>query len=309
MKWKGVIPAITTYFDEKGGVGHGFMADHARWLVENGCTGVVALGSLGEGATLSFDEKVGIVRNLVSALRGHAPVVASISSLTTAESASLAKAAAETGCDALMVLPPYVYKGDWREMKAHVATVFKATKLSCMLYNNPISYGTDFLPEQIRELASEHPNFHAVKESSADVRRVSAIRALVGDRLEVFVGVDDAIVEAIGVGAMGWIAGLANALPRESVDLFNYATEGKSAQAFELYRWFLPLLRLDTVPKFVQLIKLVQEELGVGSGRVRAPKLEIAGEELESTRKLIRDAMRTRPKSASTELRAATRSA
>ena len=136
-----------------------------------------------------------------------------------------------------------------------------------------------------------------MKESSADIRRVSAIRALVGDRLAIFVGVDDAILEGIGVGAMGWIAGLANALPRESVDLFDYGIEGKSAQAFELYRWFLPLLRLDTVPKFVQLIKLVQEELGVGSARVRAPKLEIVGEELEATRKLIHDAMRHRPKS------------
>lgn len=309
MKWTGVIPAITTYFDERGRVDHGFVADHARWLVENGCTGVVALGSLGEGATLHFDEKLEILRTLTKALKGRAPVVASISSLTTAESVSLAKEAAEIGCDALMVLPPYVYNGDWREMKTHVASVFRSTKLSCMLYNNPISYGTDFLPEQIRELASEHPNFHAVKESSTDVRRVSAIRALAGDRLAVFVGVDDAIVEGIGVGAVGWIAGLANALPRESVDLFNYAAEGKSAQAFELYRWFLPLLRLDTVPKFVQLIKLVQEELGVGSGRVRAPKLEIVGEELEATRKLIREAMRSRPESASTELRAATRSA
>lgn len=308
MKWKGVIPAITTYFDEKDHLDHGFMADHARWLIENGCTGIVALGSLGEGATLSFDEKCAVLRNFVGALRGRAPVVASISSLTTAESVALAKAAEGAGCDAVMVLPPYVYKGDWREMKAHVASVFRATKLSSMLYNNPISYGTDFLPEQIQELAAEHSNFHAVKESSADVRRVSAIRALVGNRLEVFVGVDDAIVEAIGVGATGWIAGLANALPRESVDLFDYAIEGKSAQAFELYRWFLPLLRLDTVPKFVQLIKLVQEELGVGSARVRAPKLQVVGEELEATRKLIREAMRSRPKSASTELRVATRS-
>jgi len=308
MKWKGVIPAITTYFDEKDRVDHGFMADHARWLIENGCTGIVALGSLGEGATLSFDEKLAVLRNLVDALRGRAPVVASISSLTTAESVALAKAAEQAGCDAVMVLPPYVYKGDWREMKAHMASVFRATKLSCMLYNNPISYGTDFLPEQVQELASEHSNFHAVKESSADVRRVSAIRALAGNRLEVFVGVDDAIVEAIGVGATGWIAGLANALPRESVDLFDYAIEGKSAAAFELYRWFLPLLRLDTVPKFVQLIKLVQEELGVGSARVRAPKLQIVGEELEATRKLIREAMHSRPKSASTELRVATRS-
>jgi 1-pyrroline-4-hydroxy-2-carboxylate deaminase len=309
MKWKGVIPAITTYFDEKGRVDHGFLADHCRWMVENGCTGIVALGSLGEGATLSYDEKLAVLKTCVGALRGKAPVVASISSLTTAEAVSLAEAATEIGCDAVMVLPPYVYQGDWREMKAHVASVFRATPLSCMLYNNPISYGTDFLPEQIQELAGEHPNFHAVKESSADVRRVTAIRALVGDRLEIFVGVDDAIVEGIGAGATGWIAGLANALPRESVDLFNYATEGKSAQAFELYRWFLPLLRLDTVPKFVQLIKLVQDELGVGSARVRAPKLEIVGEELAGVRKLIAEAMRNRPKSASTELRAATRQA
>jgi 1-pyrroline-4-hydroxy-2-carboxylate deaminase len=308
MKWKGVIPAVTTCFDEKGKLDQGFMADHVRWLVENGCTGVVALGSLGEGATLSFDEKLAVLRTFVKALRGQAPVTASISSLTTAEAVDLAKAAEEIGCDALMILPPYVYQGDWREMKAHVASVLRATDLSCMLYNNPISYGTDFLPAQIQELAAEFPNLHAVKESSADVRRVSAIRALVSDRLAVFVGVDDAIVEGIGAGAIGWIAGLANALPRESVNLFNYAMEGKSAQAFELYRWFLPLLRFDTVPKFVQLIKLVQEEFGAGSARVRPPKLEIVGEELDATRKLIRDAMRHRPTSASTELRQAARS-
>jgi 4-hydroxy-tetrahydrodipicolinate synthase len=305
MKWKGVIPAITTCFDERGQVDHGFIADHCRWLIENGCTGIVALGSLGEGSTLSFDEKLDVLRTFVKALRGQAPVVASISSLTTAEAVALAKSAREIGCDGLMILPPYVYKGDWREMKAHVAAVLNATPLSSMLYNNPISYGTDFLPEQIRELSSEYKNLHAIKESSADVRRVSAIRALVGDRLEVFVGVDDAIVEGIGVGAAGWIAGLANALPRESVDLFRYASEGKSVETFELYRWFLPLLRLDTVPKFVQLIKLVQEELGVGSARVRPPKLGLVGGELEAARKLIRDTMRIRPKSSSTEMKAA----
>lgn len=306
MKWKGVIPAITSYFDRHGCLDHAFMEDHSRWLVENGCAGIVALGSLGEGATLSFEEKVAELRTFTKALRGQAPVVASVSSLTTAEAVEIAKAADEIGCDGLMILPPYIYNGDWREMKAHVASVLKATDLSCMLYNNPISYGTDFLPEQIQELASEHSNLHAVKESSADVRRVSAIRALVGNRLEVFVGVDDAIVEGIGVGATGWIAGLANALPRESVDLFDYASEGKSAQAFDLYRWFLPLLRMDTVPKFVQLIKLVQEELGVGSGRVRPPKLELVAEEREAARKIVRDAMRHRPKSASTEMSRAT---
>jgi 1-pyrroline-4-hydroxy-2-carboxylate deaminase len=307
MKWTGVIPAITTCFKSGSQVDHSFMTGHCQWLVENGCTGVVALGSLGEGATLSFDEKAAILNSCARALRGRASVVAAISSLTTAESVSLAKAAHASGCDGLMVLPPYVYRGDWREMKAHVAAVFEATPLSCMLYNNPIAYGTDFLPEQIRELAGEYPNFHAVKESSADVRRVSAIRALVSDRLAVLVGVDDAILEAISVGAVGWIAGLANALPRESADLFDYGAGGRSSEAFELYRWFLPLLRLDTVPKFVQLIKLVQEELGVGNADVRPPKLRIVGDELRATKDLIRQALRTRPKRASTELRQETK--
>jgi len=305
VKWTGVIPAITTGFKSGAEVDHAFMATHCRWLVENGCSGVVALGSLGEGATLGFEEKVAILKNCAAALHGTAPVVAAISSLTTNEAVRLAKAAQAAGCDGLMVLPPYVYKGDWREMKAHVAAVFAATPLSCMLYNNPIAYGTDFLPEQIQELAAEHANFQAVKESSADIRRVSGIRALVGERLAILIGVDDAVLEGIGVGAVGWIAGLANALPRESVDLFNYGVEGKSPQAFELYRWFLPLLRLDTVPKFVQLIKLVQEELGVGNADVRPPKLRLAGEELQKTRELIEQALRTRPKNASTALRQA----
>lgn len=294
MNWKGVTPAITTCFNAAPGIDHGFLAEHCRWLLDNGCVGVVALGSLGEGATLSFNEKLDILRTCVKAAHGHGLVVASISALTTSEAVALAKAAADIGCSGLMVLPPYVYLGDWREMKAHVAAVFRATPLSCMLYNNPISYGTDFLPEQIQELAAEYENFEAVKESSADVRRVSAIRALV-DRLEISIGVDDAVLEAIGVGATGWVAGLANALPRESVELFNCGIQGEREKAFELYRWFLPLLRMDTVPKFVQLIKLVQAEVGMGNPRVRPPRLELVGSELEEAKKIIQAALRTRP--------------
>jgi 4-hydroxy-tetrahydrodipicolinate synthase len=289
------MPAITTCFTDDLRVDHSFMAGHCRWLLDNGCTGVVTLGSLGEGATLSLEEKLEILRTCIGAIRGRGPVVASISALTTSEAVSLAKAAADQGCDGLMVLPPYVYQGDWREMKAHVAAVFRATPLSCMLYNNPVAYGTDFLPEQIRELASEHENFEAVKESSTDARRVSAIRALVDRRLDISVGVDDAVLEAIGVGATGWIAGLANALPRESVDLLNCGINGESDKAFDLYRWFLPLLRMDTVPHFVQLIKLVQVEVGMGNARVRAPRLELVGQELEQTRKTIQEALQTRP--------------
>ena len=295
MNWFGVMPAMTTAFDEKLSVDHAFMARHATWMIENGCTGLVMLGSLGESPTLTFNEKEAILKNIVSAVKGSVPVVAAISSLSTAEAVSLAKAAANAGCSGLMVLPPYVYLGDWRETKAHIAAIFEATPLSCMLYNNPVAYGTDFVPEQIAELAAEHSNFHSVKESSTDVRRVTAIRALVGDRLRIFVGVDDAIVEGIAAGATGWIAGLVNAMPAESVALFNLAYEGKTDEAFTLYRWFLPLLRMDTVPKFIQLIKFVQQELGVGSARVRQPRLEITGEELATTKKVLSEALRNRP--------------
>jgi len=295
VNWKGVTPAITTPFNENLSVDHGFLAEHCRWLLDSGCAGVVALGSLGEGATLSFNEKTEILRTLTKAVQGKGTLVSSISSLTTTESVQLARVATDLGCSGLMVLPPYVYLGDWREMKAHVAAVFRATPLPCMLYNNPVAYGTDFLPEQIQELAAEFDNFKAVKESSTDARRVSAIRVLVDQRLEISVGVDDAVLEAIGVGATGWVAGLANALPRESVDLFNFGVQGESAKAFELYRWFLPLLRMDTVPKFVQLIKLVQSEVGMGNPRVRPPRLEMAGMELEQASTLIREALRTRP--------------
>jgi 4-hydroxy-tetrahydrodipicolinate synthase len=248
---------------------------------------------------LGFDEKLAVLRTCVKAVHGRGPVVAAISALSTAEAVSLAKAAAQLGCDGLMVLPPYVYQGDWREMKAHVAAIFKATPLECMLYNNPVAYGTDFLPEQIRELAAEFANLAAVKESSTDVRRVSAIRALLDQRLEICVGVDVAVIEAIGVGAAGWVAGLANALPRESVELFNFGINGENEKAFELYRWLLPLLRMDTVPNFVQLIKLVQAEVGIGNARVRPPRLQLAGKELEHARGIIAEALRSRPQSVS----------
>jgi dihydrodipicolinate synthase/N-acetylneuraminate lyase len=296
MKWQGVMPAITTCFDAALNVDAAFIADHCRWLVESGCTAIIPLGSLGEGATLEFDEKVAIIDACVNGVAGRTPIAPAISALRTCEAVKLAKAAADHGAHGLMVLPPYVYKGDWREMKAHVVAVFRATPLSCMLYNNPISYGTDFLPEQIAELATEHENLHAVKESSTDVRRITAIRALVGERLQVSAGVDDLILEAIGTGAVGWVAGLVNAMPRESVALFEHGIRGERAKAFELYRWFLPLLRMDTVPKFVQLIKLVQEECGKGNARVRPPKLELAGNELMEARAIIQRALAERPR-------------
>jgi dihydrodipicolinate synthase/N-acetylneuraminate lyase len=293
MKWAGVMPATTTAFDEELNIDHAFVGQHAKWLIDHGCTGIVTPGSLGESATLSFDEKQAIWKTVISAVGDRVPVVAAIASLSTAEAVQLAQRAADVGCSGLMVLPPYVYRSDWREMKAHIEAVFRATKLSCMLYNNPVAYGTDFLPEQIKELAAEHENFEAVKESSTDVRRITWIRELVDDRLAISVGVDDAIVEGIAMGAVGWIAGLVNALPRESVDLFNYAMNGEREKGIALYNWFLPLLRMDTVPKFVQLIKLVQQEVGMGNARVRPPRLDLTGAELDEALRVIRQILAT----------------
>jgi 1-pyrroline-4-hydroxy-2-carboxylate deaminase len=295
MKWQGVMPAMTTAFDEGLQVDHGFATRHVEWLLGNGCTGIIALGSLGEAATLTFAEKEAILRNVATAAK-QAPVVGAISALSTEDAVALAKAAEQAGCAGLMVLPPYVYRGDWREMKAHVAAILRATPLECMLYNNPVSYGTDFSPEQIAELAAEHANLAAVKESSTDVRRVTGIRALTGDRLQIFVGVDDAIVEGIAAGAVGWVAGLVNAFPAESVALFDAARADEWDEAFTLYRWFLPLLRMDTVPKFIQLIKQVQQETGTGNARVRPPRLEVIGAELDETRRVVAEALDHRPK-------------
>jgi 4-hydroxy-tetrahydrodipicolinate synthase len=289
------MPAITTAFDENLNVDHGFVTRHAQWLVGNGCSGIVCLGSLGEAATLGFDEKIAIVRTLVDAVSPAVPVVAAVSALSTAEAVRIAQGAANEGAQGLMILPPYVYQGDWRETRAHIEAVLRATALPAMLYNNPVAYGTDFTPAQLAELADRSANLSAVKESSTDVRRVTAIRALTGERLSIMVGVDDAIVEGIEAGAVGWVAGLVNALPRESVDLFNFAAQGDKRNASELYRWFLPLLRMDTVPKFVQLIKQVQEEAGIGSARVRPPRLQVIGEELAATRQLFANAIADRP--------------
>jgi dihydrodipicolinate synthase/N-acetylneuraminate lyase len=298
LSWNGVLPAITTPFDEDLGVDHSYLAEHVSWLLEQGSAGIIPLGSLGEGATLTAAEKRAVLATCIQTAAGRAPrlpIIAGVSALSTAEAVALARDAEAAGCGGLMVLPPYVYSTDWREMKAHVAAVIAATGLPCMLYNNPLAYRTDFVPEQVAELADEHPNLTAIKESSADVRRITALRARLGDRLAVLVGVDDLIVEGIDAGATGWVAGLVNAFPAESVALFRAALEGRRAEALDLYRWFLPLLRMDTVPKFVQLIKLVQERIGRGSARVRPPRLELTGEELRAALATLDEALARRP--------------
>ena len=294
FEFRGTFPAITTPFNADLSVDHGFLTDHAQWQMKAGCTGLIPCGSLGEAATLSFDEKVAVTATCVQAIKG--PVIPGVTALSTREAVDLARSFEAAGARGLMVLPPYVYSTDWHEMKAHVAAVLDATKLPCILYNNPPAYKTDFLPVQIAELASEHANLAAVKESSADVRRITALKVLLGNRLALGVGMDDALVEGFAAGAKFWVAGLVNAFPSESVKLVALCEQGQWQEAARLYAWFLPLLRLDTVPKFVQLIKLVQERTGHGNTRVRGPRQALQGDELAMANVVIDKALAQLPK-------------
>ncbi|MBX6364008.1 MAG: dihydrodipicolinate synthase family protein [Gemmatimonadetes bacterium] len=291
LSWVGVFPAITTPFREDLSIDEELLRRHVAWLLEHGCRGIVANGSLGEAATLTFAEKIRILEICREVAGGRVPVVAGISGLATAECVALARAAAEAGSDALMVLPPYVYRGDWRETEAHFSAILDATSLPCMLYNNPGAYGTDIHAAEVEALCARHENLQAVKESSGDVRRVTALLERLGDRVAVFAGLDDMVVEAVAMGASGWVAGLVNAFPAESVRLFELANRGARKEARELYEWFLPLLRFDTVPKFVQLIKLVQAEVGWGRPIVRPPRLPLQDAELASAMGIIRSRM------------------
>lgn len=297
ISWKGVMPATLTQFNADLSIDHGLMAEHGRWLVENGCTAIVPHGSLGEGATLTFDEKKALQKTYVEALP-DTPIIPGIAALSTREAVDLAKAAADNGCSGLMVLPPYLYSTDWREMKAHMKAVISSTSLPCIVYNNPVAYRTDFTPAQIAELAAELPNVASVKESSTDVRRVAGIREACGDRVAIGVGVDDCALESFAMGASFWITGVGGAFPRHNVKLFELGSTGRVQEAMPIYLWMLEMLRMDTVPKFVQLLKLQQQIATggrLGNTRVRPPRLELEGEELAVATATIKKALANAP--------------
>ena len=295
--WKGVMPATVTQFNADLSIDHGMMAAHGQWLIEHGCTAIVAHGSLGEGATLTFDEKIALQKTYVAALP-NTPIIPGVAALSTQEAVAIAKAAQDNGCRGLMVLPPYLYSSDWREMKAHMAAVIAATDLPCIIYNNPVAYKTDFTPAHIKELADEFPNVAAVKESSTDARRIAGIREICGTRVALGVGVDDCALEGAAMGASFWITGVGGAFPTHNVKLWDLATSGRIEEAMPLYHWMLPMLRMDTVVKFVQLIKL-QQTLAtggkLGNNRVRPPRLRLAGAELADATAIIEKALATAP--------------
>lgn len=292
--WRGVFPAATTQFQAGELLDVGATVEHLGRLVEAGVHGLVLLGTLGENGSLEPAEKRQVLKAAVGHLGGRVPVLAGVAENTTRLACRFAEDAERIGVDGLMVLPAMLYKADRREVQAHFRAVARATRLPVMVYNNPVSYHVDISPEMLAELADE-PSLVAVKESSDNVRRITDIRNACGDRYALFTGVDDLALESLLMGADGWVAGLVNAFPEESLRLWDLASEGRWDEALVLYRWFSPMLHLDTHVKLVQYIKLAAQERGFGTETTRAPRLRIEGHEREKVLETIRTGLRDRP--------------
>jgi len=294
MQWQGVFPALTTQFTAGDEIDWAAMERHLEFQLDAGVHGLVILGSLGETSTLSSTEKLEIVDFFSRINRRGRPLLACVAESSTRDAKEFAVAVKQAGVDGIMLLPPMRYPSDHRETMTYLNEVAAATSLPVMLYNNPVAYGIDISPRDVVRLA-DNPKFQAVKESSADTRRVSEIRRYLGDRMPIFCGVDDLAFECFALGAVGWVAGLVGAFPRETVKLWELARDGRWAEARELYQWFLPLLHLDVGPKFVQQIKLVESLMGVGSAKVRAPRLQLTDKEATAVEKTLNDALENRP--------------
>jgi 4-hydroxy-tetrahydrodipicolinate synthase len=293
-RWKGVYPAVTTKFKDDSSLDMEAMAKHLEFQLEAGVHGIIILGSLGENSTLDMDEKLQLTEFFIGRMNGRVPLLACIAESDTRQARSYARRAEQMGIDGFMLLPPMRYPGDQRETMSYLEEVAAATELPVMLYNNPVAYGTDLSPADFETLAA-NPRFVAIKESSADTRRIPEIRRRTGDRYAIFCGVDDLAFECFSLGAVGWVAGLVVAFPRETVRLYDLMCAGNWSAAREIYEWFLPLLHLDIGPKFVQQIKLVEEIMGVGSARVRSPRLPLNESEAHMVRKTVERALANRP--------------
>lgn len=294
VNWEGVFPAITTQFRPDFSLDLAATSRHLDAMIRAGIHGVVFLGTVGENTALEYDEKLTLLREMKQTVAGRIPMLTGVAEYTTALACRFARDAEKIGLDGLMVLPAMVYKSDQRETLAHYRAVCAASGLPVMAYNNPVSYSVDITPEMFREL-EDVPNLVAIKESSENVRRVTDLTNVTGSRYILFAGVDDLILESILLGVKGWISGLVNAFPEENRALWELATAGQWQAARELYRWYTPLLHLDTRIKLVQYIKLAMQETELGSELTRPPRLPLVGAEREEILDIIRHAIRTRP--------------
>ncbi len=293
--WTGVYPAVTTQFTADQSLDLEATASHVDTLIEAGVHGLIMLGTVGENCSLEPAEKGAVLKAAVEAVGGRVPVLSGVAECSTAAACRFAADAEALGADGLMVLPAMVYKTDARETVSHFRAVARASDLPVMCYNNPVAYGVDITPDGFAELADE-PTLVAIKESSDDVRRITDLVNRVGDRYILFCGVDDLILESVMLGAVGWVSGLVNAFPRESLRLWDLALAGDWREARELYRWFMPLLHLDCHLKLVHYIKLAQAMAGLGSETTRAPRLALEGEERARVTAIIQAGLDARPK-------------
>ncbi|MCL5746394.1 MAG: dihydrodipicolinate synthase family protein [Acidobacteria bacterium] len=295
-RWQGVFPAITTQMTRDGSLDLDATAAHADALIESGVTGLIFLGSLGENQSLTAAEKRSVIEFMANAVNGRVPVLSGVAESSVAEACRYVRDCEALGADGFMLMPPMIYRSpDPRESLFHFLTVARATGLPIMIYNNPISYGHDLTPELFARLADQ-PNFVALKESSGNTRRLTDLHNTVGDRFAVFTGVDDLALESAILGIDGWVAGSGIAFPAENQYFWELTRAGEWDQARAIYRWFTPLLHLDTHPKFVQYIKLAVQECGLGREWTRPPRLPLVGAERKAVLKVIHDGIARRPK-------------
>jgi 4-hydroxy-tetrahydrodipicolinate synthase len=294
VNWRGVYPAATTQFHPDQTVDIPSTLRHIEKMIDAGIHGLIMLGSVGENMSLDFDEKRAVLEAAVQAVKGRIPVLTGVAECTTNQACRWAREAERLGADGLMVLPAMIYKADAREALTHFRAVTHSCGLPIMIYNNPVAYYVDITPEMFVELARE-PSIVAIKESSENVRRITDLINTAGDRYILFCGVDDLVLEAVMLGAQGWVSGLVNAFPHENRLLWDLATAGNYEEARKVYRWYTPLLHLDTHVKLVQYIKLAMAETGMGSELTRAPRLPLEGAERDRILAIIRKAIATRP--------------
>ncbi len=291
--WHGVIPAVTSKFDENGELDHAEMERCFGLMIDGGCDGLIACGSLGEGPMLSHAERLDVLR-LAKQVSGKRPALLTIAEAATRDACRLAAQAARAGADGLMVVPSTIYHSNHRETVATLRAIAEAADLPIMIYSNRLAYRVDVTCDMLDELADDE-RFTAIKESSDDIRRSTDIINRFGDRFALFTGVDNLAFEALAVGAVGWVAGLVVAFPKETVAIYRLMRAGRQAEALAIYRWFRPLLDLDVSTYLVQNIKLA-EAIAIGSNeRVRAPRMPLDGEQRARAERVVRQALETRP--------------
>lgn len=294
IDWKGVMPAVTTKFTNEDTLDLEMFEVNIKAQLEAGVHGIILGGTLGEASTLSNDEKRILVRKAVEVVSGRVPVIMNIAEQTTKGAIEAAAKAEEDGAQGLMMLPPMRYTASDRETVVYFKEVARSTKLPIMVYNNPVDYKIEVTLDMFEELLEED-NIQAVKESTRDISNITRIKNRFGDRLKILSGVDTLALECLVMGADGWVAGLVDAFPAETVAIYELQRAGRIEEAREIYRWFLPLLELDINARLVQNIKLAEVATGIGTENVRAPRLPLIGEERKRVLEIIENGLKNRP--------------